>query len=457
MYAASAQRQKARQAAVASGEVHDAPHVPPARVRRVEYGDTWYGVSTDGRRPGDPAAAVPYYSAPAKAVYQAAAPVRGDDVPAARPGKVLESADETVRQRFLAARATANVRWWFNLATFCAASGALFAVTLAEVLWADRSVPDLTTESLKWCILLSTMIGVAALFEYGTWYVKLRRAQGDFVPEGERYYHSLLRCGIYWEVATFIGLLCLIPVPSISYPVSVWDAVKSEYVVYSSDACAVALMLLVRTAFVVKCVVINDPLHAPCHALYAKSCNVDLSWRFILVVRLRESARHVLGFWLLSTITLSYCLTLAERPHDGGQLLNDTDSQLGIFHNSLWFTIVTLTSVGYGDMHPQTVLGGLFAIVSCTVSVVLVACSINIVMLRIALDDSSKRVLALTELARQNTAVRRQAVRCIERLYLLSPVYRKLHSDALPRLKFGGRAAVKELKAAHAASDTMVC
>jgi hypothetical protein len=107
-------------------------------------------------------------------------------------------------------------------------------------------------------------------------------------------------------------------------------------------------------------------------------------------------------------------------------------------------------------MHPQTVLGGVFAAATCAVAVVLVACSINIVMLRIALDDSSKRVLALTELARQNTAVRRQAVRCIERLYLLSPVYRKLHSDALPRLKFGGRAAVKELQAAHDASDKTV-
>jgi len=34
-------------------------------------------------------------------------------------------------------------------------------------------------------------------------------------------------------------------------------------------------------------------------------------------------------------------------------------------------------------------------------------------------------------------------------------VYRRLHSDALPRLKFGGRTSVKELQAAHAASDKM--
>ena len=76
-------------------------------------------------------------------------------------------------------------------------------------------------------------------------------------------------------------------------------------------------------------------------------------------------------------------------------------------------------------------------------------------MVRVALDDCSKHVVALTALARNNTAVRRQAVRCIERLYLLSPVYRKLHPDALPRLKFGGQAAVKELKAAHDSCEKM--
>ena len=103
MYAAAAQRQQARQVAAEAPDAAGA-RAPPARVRRVEYGEGWYPVTPDGRRPGDPAAAVAYYTAPTKAVYQAAAPVRGDDVPAGRPAAV-ESADETVRQRFLAARA----------------------------------------------------------------------------------------------------------------------------------------------------------------------------------------------------------------------------------------------------------------------------------------------------------------------------------------------------------------
>jgi len=418
MYTAAQHRQKARQVAPDSHEE------APTRVRRVEYGEGWYQVTPDGRRPGDPVEACEYYTAPSKSVYRAAKPVRGDDVAAVgarRPLKV-KSADGVVRQRFLAGRARANVRWWFNLATFCATSGVLFGVVQSELLWSDRNAPDLKTESLKWCILFSTIIGVAALFEYGTWNIKLRRAQGDFVPEGERYFRSLLRCGLYGEVACWMGLMCVIPVPSISVPVSVWDVVKSEYVTYSSDACALGLMLLLRLAFVVKCAVINDPLHNTQHALYAKSCDVAVSSRFILVVRLRENLLHVAAFWVLSIVTLAYCLTLAERPHDGGLQLNELDSQLGIFHNSLWLTSVTLTSVGSGDMYPQTVLGTFFAMVSCAVALVLIACTLNIVMHKIALDDMGKRVLALTGLARQHTAVRRQAVRCIERLYLLSPV-----------------------------------
>jgi len=416
MYAAAQQRQKARQVAPDSREEN-----APQRVRRAEYGEGWYQVTPDGRRPGDPVEATEYYTAPSKSVYQAAKPVRGDDVPARRHTKV-ESADEVVRQRFLAGRAGANVRWWFNLSTFCAASGVFFGVVLAEVVYqsADRNVPDLTTESLKWSIFFSTIIGVAALLEYGTCNIKLRRAQGDFVPEGERYFHSLKRCGLCSEVATLMGLLCIIPVPSMSYPISVWDAVnKEEYVTYSSDTFGVMLMLLLRLAFVVKCVVMNDPLLAPQHAFYAKCCNVTLSPRFILIVRLRESLQHVAGFWLLSIITLAYCITLAERPQNGGHYLTNADEHLSIFHNSLWLTIVTLTGVGIGDVYPQTVLGMGLAMLSSAVALLLIACTLNIVMQRIALDDASKRVVALTGLARQHTQVRRQAVRCIERLYLL--------------------------------------
>jgi len=397
--------------------------------------------------------ATQWYTAPSKTVYRAAKPERADDVPARRHAKV-KSSDDTVRQRFLADRASANVRWWFNLATYGALLGVLFGIIEAEVLWAGRNLPTMTTEGLKWCIVLSTMICIASLFEYGTWNIKLCRAKGIFVPEGERYFESLLRCGVYGEVAGFMAILCVLPLPSFNYTFSVWDMTREEYVSYTLDSFGVGALLLLRLAFLAKYIVINDPLHQPSNAIYAKNCNVDLSPRFILLTRLRESFLHVLMLWLLSIATLAYCITLAERPHDGGQQLND--SGLGIYHNSFWFTTTILTTVGNGDMHAQTAMGGFFAAVACGVAVTLVACTINVVMHRIALDDSSKRVLALTLLTRHNTAVRRQAVRCIERLYLLSPVYRRLHSDALPRLKFGGRGAVKELQNAHNAGDQTV-
>ena len=396
-----------------------------------------------------------FYTAPSKSIYRSSKPERAHDVPVRRHAPI-KSSDDTTRQRFLADRASANVRWWFNLATYAALIGVVFGIMESELLWAARNVASMTTEGLKWCILLTTMIGVAALFEYGTWNIKLRRAKGDFVPEGERYYLSLTRCGIYWEIAGFMATLCVLPLPSFNYEIGIWDMVKDEYVVYSVDSLCVGTMLLLRIVFLVKYVVINDPVHKPCNALYAKSCKVDLSTRFVLLTRMRESFQSVVVVWLLSISTLAYCITLAERPHDGGQQLNDFDSELGIYHNSLWLTTTILTTVGNSDHLPRTALGGMLAAAACGIAVVLVACTVNIVMYKVALDDTSKRVLALTLAARHNTALRRQAVRCIERLYLLSPIYRRLHSDALPRLKFGGRAAVKELQDAHTAGDKTV-
>ena len=397
------------------------------------------------------AQAGPYYTTPTRVVYRPVKPQRGGDVPAMQRG-LPETADDVVRQRFLARRAGANLRWWFNLATFAAIGGAMCGIAQSERLLVSRGVSDESSEGLKWIILLSSMIGVAAMIEYGTWSIKLRRAQGDFVPEGERYYLSLLRCELYGEVASFIFILCLIPLPSINFAINVWDAT------YSSDACAVLLMLLLRLAFIAKFLVINDPLYSPRNQPYARGCNVALSWRFVLVVRLRESLPHVVGIWMLLACTMAYCITLAERPQDGWQTLKDSDSLLGVYQNSLWLTVATVTTVGHGDMYPRTALGSLLAASTCVLAIFLVTCLFNLVLTAVPLDDSSKRVAALTALVRQNTAVRRQAARCIERLYLLSPIYRRLHPDigALGRrLKFRDKVAVRALKHACKNADEM--
>jgi len=101
--------------------------------------------------------------------------------------------------------------------------------------------------------------------------------------------------------------------------------------------------------------------------------------------------------------------------------------------SQVWLTIITMTTVGYGDQYPITLGGGFFAVLSCFLAMVLLALTVNIVVWRLALDQSAHKVVGFADALSEHTRLRAGAARCIERLYLLSPMYRRLHPDAAPQ------------------------
>lgn len=43
------------------------------------------------------------------------------------------------------------------------------------------------------------------------------------------------------------------------------------------------------------------------------------------------------------------------------------------YFNSLWLVIITMTTVGYGDIYPQTNIGRFFGIVTCLIGMLLIS------------------------------------------------------------------------------------
>ena len=83
----------------------------------------------------------------------------------------------------------------------------------------------------------------------------------------------------------------------------------------------------------------------------------------------------VLCDFLSQVLVLSYVLRIFERPFtpDSDDPDNKTPSKLDYYENSIWLITMTLTTVGYGDLHPRTRLGRLVAVVTAMWGAILIS------------------------------------------------------------------------------------
>ncbi|KAL4152524.1 hypothetical protein PRNP1_009453 [Phytophthora ramorum] len=92
--------------------------------------------------------------------------------------------------------------------------------------------------------------------------------------------------------------------------------------------------------------------------------------RIFRVLRVLRLARYIkfkkhgfeyeLGVFILSTIAVILCAAGIYQALESDQYSEDNKLQ---FHNSLYFVLVTVSTIGYGDITPRTELGHVFVIV----------------------------------------------------------------------------------------------
>jgi len=215
--------------------------------------------------------------------------------------------------------------------------------------------------------------------------INLQRSQGVELTAGMNLmalYESRHLWMFLWDVFVLIPQ----PFPFVHFTVCIPDLHHlDEPTCYTSDNIWVALMFL-RVTLLPRLVAElmlrgKDMAH-----VMARLGNVELNTWFVMRALFIANFGAVLALIGSAVLTTAYIILLTERPYPHVDELADFDS-------CLWMTIITMTTVGYGDVVAQTRIGRFVSCIVACMGVVTVSLVINGVVARMKMDPREQRII----------------------------------------------------------------
>jgi hypothetical protein len=103
---------------------------------------------------------------------------------------------------------------------------------------------------------------------------------------------------------------------------------------------------------------------------------------FGLKAELKKRAFLVVGLFLLTSVMyLGFTISTFERSYEKTGIKTQNFEFLP---NAMWLTIITMTTVGYGDIKPLTHMGRFVGVISCLLGMLIV--SLMVVSLNVLTD-----------------------------------------------------------------------
>ena len=309
--------------------------------------------------------------------------------------------------------------------------GLLIAVMENETRWSadskGKSAQGIST-ALKGIVVGSTFVTFFFLYQYYDAAISLRRLTGVRLGSGVSM-SSLRGAGLFYQCLLEIAMHLPQPVPGLDTTLSVYNKGVGRNSVYDMDS-ILCVAMFVRMAYLPRFYgeVLSD-LRSDAAQAISRLNAVVFDNTFVVKYVLANSLNCVVLLTALLIILFAYMMMIFERPIDSGTL--------GNFANCVWLIIITMTTVGYGDEFPITVLGRCVAVMASLAAVVMLAISVNLVVSKLTLSRSEAKVMEVIDTISLRDDLREAAAVVVQR-------WTRAYSSYMRRSRSGGGKGGKE-------------
>jgi hypothetical protein len=303
---------------------------------------------------------------------------------------------------------------------YLAVLGVAIGILENELLWHNRNIPVMSFQLMKLLNSGVTLFLFYMILQYYSIEFELLEVSGKTVM-GATYIQAFLLSGLLRPFFLEVLVIMIHPLPFVNYIVHVWGL--DTYCAYSSDAFIKVFMMLRIYTYTPRIIAEASGLRNEKTRLIGLMNNVDISYHFIGKAMLRDSLLTLLFVFVMSVATLSYAMLVFERPIG-------PNTNLDLFENSIWLIIITMTTVGYGDIYPQTPMGRYIAVIAALLAVVLVALAVGAVTDRLTLSRDESKVLEFID------NIRNKQERKVAAAKMLQNGWRAYHEQKAKKPKF---------------------